>query len=244
MKLTKLLSILIIGLSLSFTACDLCQDTVCENGGTCVDGNCECVDGFVGSSCQKYDQNRVQEFLDNGMTPLELYNGGISPYTLHAKTYKGGLIFYFDESNGTGLVAYPSDIEGVDWGCIGVNMSGLNDVTSDPPNAVVAETVQGARIGDGKSNTDKILSGCNQYGTAARFCRALGSDWFLPSRSEMSIMYTILQTNNNIDLSSSYWTSTEHSTDRAWIVQDIFSTINYYPSDKDSEWFVRPVRAF
>ena len=30
---------------------DSCQDVVCKNGGTCIDGNCDCPDGYSGADC-------------------------------------------------------------------------------------------------------------------------------------------------------------------------------------------------
>lgn len=37
----------------TFTSCDpdACKDVVCNNGGTCVNGNCDCLTGYEGSNC-------------------------------------------------------------------------------------------------------------------------------------------------------------------------------------------------
>jgi hypothetical protein len=34
---------------------DPCKETVCENGGTCLDGACQCPEGFRGISCETFD---------------------------------------------------------------------------------------------------------------------------------------------------------------------------------------------
>lgn len=34
---------------------DECDDIACENGGTCVEGSCECPDGFSGELCEIQD---------------------------------------------------------------------------------------------------------------------------------------------------------------------------------------------
>jgi len=42
------------GSAFVLTSCtqDLCKDVVCQNGGTCVSGNCNCPAGYEGDSCQ------------------------------------------------------------------------------------------------------------------------------------------------------------------------------------------------
>ena len=39
--------------AVTYTSCnsDDCKDVVCNNGGTCIDGNCSCPTGFEGSDC-------------------------------------------------------------------------------------------------------------------------------------------------------------------------------------------------
>ena len=46
----------LIGISVMlFSVCsgcrDVCKDVVCKNGGTCVDGSCDCADGYSGPDC-------------------------------------------------------------------------------------------------------------------------------------------------------------------------------------------------
>lgn len=38
-----------------FSSCipDHCKDTVCNNGGVCVDGNCSCLNGYEGINCSE-----------------------------------------------------------------------------------------------------------------------------------------------------------------------------------------------
>ena len=51
-KLTHVLGAALIGLA-SFTSCtDPCKDVTCQNGGTCVEGDCECADGYTGTNCE------------------------------------------------------------------------------------------------------------------------------------------------------------------------------------------------
>lgn len=36
-------------------SCNKCKDVVCENGGTCEDGLCQCLNGFSGTNCEIED---------------------------------------------------------------------------------------------------------------------------------------------------------------------------------------------
>lgn len=42
------------------TACkkDPCEDIACQNGGTCIEGDCECPEGFGGNFCESFDLQR------------------------------------------------------------------------------------------------------------------------------------------------------------------------------------------
>lgn len=52
----SLLLILVYSLILS-TGCkkDPCEEVSCENGGICMDGECECPEGFQGNFCESFD---------------------------------------------------------------------------------------------------------------------------------------------------------------------------------------------
>ena len=40
--------------AVTYTSCnpDACKDVVCQNGGTCSDGNCTCATGYEGTNCE------------------------------------------------------------------------------------------------------------------------------------------------------------------------------------------------
>lgn len=51
-----------------YTSCnkDKCKDVVCQNGGTCSDGNCTCVTGYSGTNCETvYRTSYVNTYKGN-----------------------------------------------------------------------------------------------------------------------------------------------------------------------------------
>ena len=68
---------------------DVCENIVCQNGGICIDGSCDCPEGFKGINCESLDLVQIQELLDNGFTPKELFDEGASLEDLYGKIYKG-----------------------------------------------------------------------------------------------------------------------------------------------------------
>ncbi len=141
----------------------------------------------------------------------------------------GGIIFYID-GNGGGLVCAESDQSIAQWGCQGTTIGG---------------TVTG--IGTGASNTAKIVSGCSQSGIAARICNDLVlngySDWFLPSKDELNLMYQNLKLNGIGGFTENlYWSSSEHSSLSSW--RQSFSSGGQNSSNKSNHLSIRAVRAF
>jgi hypothetical protein len=146
-------------------------------------------------------------------------------------SYQGGIIFYLDGSGG-GLIAAPTDQSaGAQWGCYGTTISGAD----------------GTAIGTGAQNTIDIETGCTTQITAAEICSNLQlagyTDWYLPSKDELDMMYVNLHMQGLGGFSiSSYWSSTEYNNVYAW--KQIFSNGWQDPFIKSFSGFVRAVRAF
>jgi hypothetical protein len=109
----------------------------------------------------------------------------------------------------------------------------------------------GTAIGTGEQNTADIVaqSGNVAATSAAVYCRELvsggQSDWFLPSKDELNLMYTNLHSASTPlggFSTLNYWSSSE-IVDNAARLQGFFNgtTGNYY---KSVMYAVRPVRAF
>ncbi len=167
----------------------------------------------------------------NGETPYHIYQSDNSLLdSLYRKTYQGGLIFYLNTSNGTGLLAAPSDQStGIQWGCNGTFIGGTYTA-----------------IGLGQANTLRIFNNCGSN-TAAGLCRNLVlngySDWYLPSKDELGAMYTFLKLNGYGGFANDqYWSSTEYNYSRAF---HRHFTNGYQTNSVKSNYFmVRAVRAF
>ena len=54
------LSVMALSTVLFLSSCkDECKDVDCQNGGTCVEGTCECASGYEGSECQTQWRDKV-----------------------------------------------------------------------------------------------------------------------------------------------------------------------------------------
>jgi hypothetical protein len=152
-------------------------------------------------------------------------------------SYQGGIIFYLDGSGG-GLIAAPTDQSaGAPWGCYGTLITGAD----------------GTAIGTGAQNTIDIEAGCTTPSTAADICSNLVlagyTDWFLPSKDELNLMYLNIGQGNAMGLGNVggfanfyYWSSTEVDNGIAW-GQGFNNGLQDF-NLKDDNFYVRAVRAF
>lgn len=179
-----------------------------------------------------------------------------TPYALRDIGPAGGYIFY-DKGNyykadfpivkaaGNGTVpitptysdwryleAAPSDSTSAEWGCDGTSIFGAN----------------GTAVGTGEQNTIDIETGCATSGTAADICANLSlgdySDWFLPSKDELNLMYTNLEVFGVGGFADFYyWSSSEFDAYYAW-AQYFYNGTQDYGLKYSYGLRVRAVRAF
>jgi hypothetical protein len=153
-----------------------------------------------------------------------------TPYL--GQRYAGGVVFHVDGTGLHGLVIATGDLY-APWGCEG---------TSVPTST---------GLGGGPTNTAAIVASCAQAGTAARLADDLVrdgySDWFLPSRDELSLAVTnlALQGLGGFAAWERYWTSTEGDPSLAWSVATYGGYVEVNPwNNKAYPRPFRPVRAF
>ena len=151
---------------------------------------------------------------------------------------------YENEDDGTDditaaryLEAAPDSTEwnNVEWGDWGTEIDGDAQLTG---------------IGEGQAATDAVVAHMENKsitGTAAQLADGLSldeySDWFLPSRDELDLMYQNLhQLGLGGLLAGIYWSSSEDSSGAAWY--RAFSSGWQHPMTKIYAYRVRAARAF
>lgn len=228
---------------------DPCENVICDFELVCDEGNCVCPDGYQGENCNEFNPAKVQALLDDGNSPLEILNNGIIIDSLYGKIYLDGYIFYLDTLSGTGLLAGLNDlIEPYEWGCFQNDILELNNV--DETSGVTYEFLGvGSRIGDGLSNTNIIIDAqCETIEggikTAARECREIGTDWYLPSIEELFLMTNRLDELKIGDFKrfEFYWSSSEINNINAWYTSG--SGGSKMNTNKNRKHFVRPIKEF
>ena len=150
------------------------------------------------------------------------------------QSYQGGIIFYIDGTGLHGLICATSNQStGIRW------YNGDYIITGATTSSV----------GYGNSNTNTIVSlqGTGSY--AARLCYDLSlngyTDWYLPSRSELNLMYSNLKSAGLGGFSSvDYWSSTESSSSSNYAYYQSFSSGTTTTSLKSNIKYVRAVRSF
>jgi Protein of unknown function (DUF1566) len=155
------------------------------------------------------------------------------------KRYGGGIVFYVDSTGKHGLIAAPTDQStGLQW---------YNDGFYSNANA------DNNAVGKGRSNTAAIVKSQGVGFYAASLCDRLVlnkySDWFLPSKDELALMYKNIGKAAKAPLANVgkfaariYWSSSEYDTETAWYQSFADGSQNTY--DKYGGFYIRAVRAF
>lgn len=155
-------------------------------------------------------------------------------------THQGGIIFYLDGSGCHGLVAAPSDQStGIQW----------------YKGSYIDTYAYGNGIGSGEGNSQGIRrwQGTCSSCYASQLCQDLNlggkTDWYLPSKYELNLMYENIGQGNVLGLgnvgnfaNNVYWSSTEYSLLAAWEQNFYYGNQDY--NGKNVTYDVRAVRAF
>ncbi len=152
------------------------------------------------------------------------------------ENYGGGKIAYFLQPGDPGyivgqthgLIAATTDASVSTWGCSGTTIP------------------DGTALGTGNQNTINIMAGCAEPDIAARVCGNLVlngySDWYLPSKDELNILFTNRFTIGNFSSSNFYLSSSEFDNLLVW--DQSFSSGLQNTISKSNARRVRPIRAF
>jgi hypothetical protein len=154
--------------------------------------------------------------------------------------YQGGIVAYvlkesdpgYDEKNQHGLIAAAEDqIKEIQW--YNGNYTTLG--------------ITATAIGSGKTNTDSIVAKQGEGQYAAKLCADLVigkySDWFLPSKDELHMLYLSKTLIGGFTKGEVYWSSSEDvKVFYAW--REGFFSGSQTANDKKSFFAVRAVRYF
>ena len=147
-------------------------------------------------------------------------------YTIGDTGPAGGKVFYLSDATGLhGLEAAPVDqVKYIQWGCYGTVVG------------------TGTAVGTGKANTAAIIAKCGA-GTAAQVAASYSlngfTDWYLPSKDELNLLYR----QKDVAWITLYWSSSEADNNRiAWIQQFINGTQSIL--NKSYTQAVRAIRTF
>ena len=169
----------------------------------------------------------------------------------------GGIIFYVDYNDQYAGLNY-LEAAPVGWGNgIAVDVASgevTGSATVDPAllwcsntsSLLAGKTWANAAVGAGATNTSTADATCTSGAIHAASDYAGGgkTDWFVPSLSELALIYANLrQIGTNGFSNGGYWSSTEYGEANAWsrnfnVGEDLFG------SAKVDGNFVRPVRSF
>lgn len=183
----------------------------------------------------------VQQQLNNGITPLELFQNGVSLNDIYCNDYAGGIIFYLDTVTGEGLVCSESNE--------GVNLPWDEEDLSMPYPHYNYLGNTDTSLWSGQQNTVNVAlarpnSAC---AVAANYTSNGHSDWFLPSKNESKLLFDVLGVNgcNILPVSGPvYWTSSEESDWSAWrMINYSGAGLGYYNKNYNMGT-IRPVRKF
>jgi hypothetical protein len=138
----------------------------------------------------------------------------------------GGLCNYLEAAATTGVNAW-TDTTGT-WGKTNYSVA-----TSD-------------EIGSGYKNTLAMISPNNTGQTAATIARGYTggglTDWYLPSKNDLSALYSNRSTVGGFVGSAYYWSSSQGNLSNSWLKDFTFD--NYDPAGKTGSYHVRPIRSF
>ena len=151
-----------------------------------------------------------------------------------------------------GYVFYDKGYYSNDWRYLEVSPSNTETMaTVWGSNEIRIGTEESDGIGLGAANTVKIVESLRGGVYAAKICSDLVvvhngvsyDDWYLPSKTELNLLYQASKSNNAGNFSRNfYWSSSENSTNTAW--GQYFYSGQLDAILKNRMGFVRAIRAF
>lgn len=171
----------------------------------------------------------------------------VSSYKVGDVGPAGGLIFYIDEQSEFEDFDY---LESAPFSCEGQEVAWAANAQDLSKAINVVSSWEENSLGLGDESTEAMLASGENFSnvaTASGYASGLEcggeSDWFVPSKSELDLMYERLAKPGLGDFTNGYyWSSSAYLAGRAWNMP--FSEDVAFDGNKDGFFAVRPIRAF
>lgn len=123
---------------------------------------------------------------------------------------EGGIVFYTDGDYQGMVVSIPDSNTLLQWGCLGVDIPTLENFNTGYSNSIDIHNAHIYSNCYGNFAVEHCLNFQTQdYGGA--------SDWFLPSKNELDILYQYYSQGNLSQLNgTTIWSSTQYDSQKAW----------------------------
>jgi hypothetical protein len=181
----------------------------------------------------KTESEKLAIWIKSTATPP---NPSSFTYKVGAMGPGDGVIFFVDTKNQFPsfdyLEAAPDDLAATSTWC-----SNTSHEIAGLPDPVAYQ------VGRGLINSSKIFAACTSgaANAAHAYSKNGKSDWFLPSRDELMMMYSNIY-NFHTFVNADYWSSSQDTGTRAITVH--FGNGDWYSLSKSLPGRVRPIRAF
>ena len=192
----------------------------------------------AGTDRTKIIQDSIEADKKQKLAAAAAAEANLKPVKLGDK-HQGGIVFYVDESGKHGLIMAQGDIS--------------NEKMKFFDGPMKKAMAFDSGIYEGKKNTDKIVKALGQEGNyPAKLCQDLVlddySDWYLPSREELDLIWDFSKIENNkaysgIELTHDYyWSSTELNGQDVYY-RSFYNGKSFYKFGRN-KGKVRPIRSF
>lgn len=161
-------------------------------------------------------------------------------------SYQGGIVAHIDNTGEHGFIVAKSDRRNVVYTFPWTTAAFQN---------IAVPSLAAMGLNDGLFNTNAIVGQAGNGDTyAAGLCVSSSaggySDWYLPAKSQLDLLYTnratieigLLANSGSAFTNTAYWSSTEFSATDAWLKSFSDGTSN--TGSKSGLWRIRPIRNF
>lgn len=205
------------------------------------------VDGSITNEIQTLSRSGLIVTLSNGGgsfhdsigvytagNGIKIANNVVSTRLAIGDSYGAGKVFWLDASGSHGLIADTGDINtGIKW------HNTVDTLTGSNFEAIYVGDLNTKMIVDKQGNGTYAALIC--YNAAKITNNEFYSDWYLPSKYELNLMYLQRNLIGNFT-SDMYWSSTEADVNKAWAQSFSNGTMSSDP--KSTIRRVRAIRAF